>query len=73
MENTKTMGKDTSMKDELKMDYAKATDKMAEVAKEINSPDKAYWLGFICADGCINKTNNKITLTSRLPKPLKLF
>lgn len=24
--------------------------------KEIDSNDKAYWLGFICADGNINKT-----------------
>jgi LAGLIDADG-like domain len=33
--------------------------------KEINSNDKAYWLGFICADGNINKTNNKVSLTSK--------
>jgi hypothetical protein len=33
--------------------------------KEINSKDKAYWLGFICADGNIKKTNNKVSLTSK--------
>jgi hypothetical protein len=33
--------------------------------KEIDSNDKAYWLGFICADGSIKKSNNKITLTSK--------
>lgn len=33
--------------------------------KEINSPDKAYWLGFICADGNINKLNNKVSLISK--------
>jgi len=33
--------------------------------KEINSNDKAYWLGFICADGNIKKTNNKVSLISK--------
>lgn len=33
--------------------------------KTIDSPDKAYWLGFICADGNIKKSNNKITLVSK--------
>jgi hypothetical protein len=33
--------------------------------EEINSPDKAYWLGYICADGNISKTLNTITLTSK--------
>jgi hypothetical protein len=33
--------------------------------KEINSPDKAYWLGFICADGNIKKSNNKVSLISK--------
>ena len=33
--------------------------------KEINSNDKAYWLGFICADGNVKKTNNKISLISK--------
>lgn len=26
--------------------------------QDINNENKAYWLGFIAADGCINKTNN---------------
>ena len=34
-----------------------------EYFKEINSNDKAYWLGFICADG--NVSNNKISLISK--------
>jgi len=33
--------------------------------KKINSSDKAYWLGFICADGNINKNNNKVSLISK--------
>ncbi len=33
--------------------------------KKIDSNDKAYWLGFICADGCINKSNNKVSLISK--------
>jgi intein/homing endonuclease len=33
--------------------------------KEINSPDKAYWLGYICADGGIKKSNNKVSLVSK--------
>jgi len=30
--------------------------------KEINTPEKAYWLGFICADGYINNLNNKLSI-----------
>ena len=30
--------------------------------KNIDSPNKAYWLGFICADGCINSKYNKLTI-----------
>ena len=33
--------------------------------KEIDSSDKAYWLGFICADGDIKKSNNKVSLISK--------
>jgi len=33
--------------------------------KNIDSPDKAYWLGFLCADGNINKHNNKVSLVSK--------
>ena len=33
--------------------------------KEINSPDKAYWLGYICADGSIKKSNCKVSLVSK--------
>jgi hypothetical protein len=31
----------------------------------IDTPKKAYWLGYICGDGAINKNNNKISLTSK--------
>lgn len=30
--------------------------------KIINTPEKAYWLGFICADGCIYKDGGKLTI-----------
>ena len=30
--------------------------------KIINTPEKAYWLGFICADGCIYKNGGKLTI-----------
>lgn len=30
--------------------------------KIIDSPEKAYWLGFICADGCIYKNGTKLTI-----------
>lgn len=33
--------------------------------KKINSSDKSYWLGFICADGNITKNNNKVSLISK--------
>lgn len=33
--------------------------------EKIDSSDKAYWLGFICADGDIKKTNNKTSLISK--------
>lgn len=29
---------------------------------EINNPNKAYWFGFICADGYINSSYNKLTI-----------
>ncbi len=33
--------------------------------RKIDSSDKAYWLGFICADGNVKKTNNKVSLISK--------
>lgn len=33
--------------------------------KKINSKEKAYWLGYIYADGTITKNNNKISLVSK--------
>lgn len=30
--------------------------------KKIDTPKKAYWIGFICADGSINKTNSRLSL-----------
>jgi len=31
----------------------------------IDSKEKAYWLGYICADGCIHKNCNKVSLISK--------
>lgn len=31
----------------------------------IDTPEKSYWLGYICADGSINRYNNKLTLVSK--------
>lgn len=28
----------------------------------INTPEKAYWLGFMCADGCVHSQRNEISL-----------
>lgn len=33
--------------------------------EKIDSPKKAYWLGYICSDGCINHSLGKVTLTSK--------
>jgi len=33
--------------------------------EKIDSNEKAYWLGFICADGDIKKSNNKVSLISK--------
>lgn len=41
--------------------------------KEIDEPHKAYWLGYICADGCIQKDNNKLTLISKDVEFLEKF
>lgn len=36
-----------------------------EYFQEINSNEKAYWLGYICADGHINQSNGKLHLSSK--------
>lgn len=33
--------------------------------ENIDTPKKAYWLGFICADGSINKTGGKLTIFTK--------
>lgn len=33
--------------------------------KNIDTPEKAYWLGYIAADGAINKDNNKLTINCK--------
>lgn len=33
--------------------------------EKIDSPKKAYWLGYICSDGCINHNLDKVSLTSK--------
>jgi len=32
---------------------------------DINTPNKAYWLGYLAADGCITKTHQKTSLSSK--------
>lgn len=44
-----------------------------EYFKEINSPQKAYWLGFICADGCIYKNGGKLTILVKDKEICKKF
>lgn len=41
--------------------------------KKIDDFHKAYWLGYICADGCIQKDNNKLTLISKDVEFLEKF
>lgn len=41
--------------------------------REINTPEKAYWLGFICADGYINKLNNKLSICTKDLEILEKF
>lgn len=46
--------------------------------KNINTPEKAYWLGFIYADGCVYKRNNhegllSITLKNTDDEIIKMF
>lgn len=40
--------------------------------KKIDSPEKAYWLGYIAADGCVHRHGGKISIVSKdadiLPK-----
>lgn len=44
-----------------------------EYFKEINSPEKAYWLGFIAADGCLHKTKYKLSFCVKDPDILYKF
>ena len=41
--------------------------------KTIDTPKKAYWLGFITADGSINKNNNKLTIICKDLEILEKF
>ena len=41
--------------------------------ENIDNFQKAYWLGFICADGSINKQNNKMILVSKDFENVKKF
>ena len=34
--------------------------------KEINSPEKSYWFGFLIADGCVRQNNPSLELTIEL-------
>lgn len=33
--------------------------------ESINTKEKAYWLGYVCADGCIHKNSSKVSLISK--------
>lgn len=39
----------------------------------IDTKEKAYWLGFLYADGCVHKNNNEISVNSIDEKHLKKF
>lgn len=41
------------------------TDLNIEYFKEINSPEKAYWLGYIAADGCVHRHGWKVSIGSK--------
>lgn len=41
--------------------------------QDINSPDKAYWLGFLYADGCVHKNTNAISISSTDKEHLEKF
>lgn len=41
--------------------------------QRIDSKEKAYWLGYICADGCIHKNCNKVSLVSKDKEILEKF
>ena len=39
----------------------------------VNQPEKAYWLGFLYADGCVHKNSNEISLTLKDGEHLEKF
>ena len=41
--------------------------------KNVDSNEKAYWFGYIAADGSINKKNNKVTLVSKDKEIIEKF
>lgn len=41
--------------------------------KFIDSKEKAYWLGFICADGCIHRNYKKVSLVSKDKEVIEKF
>lgn len=41
--------------------------------KDIDEPKKAYWLGYICADGCIQKNNDKLSICCKDLEILEKF
>lgn len=40
--------------------------------EKIDSPEKAYWLGFLYADGCVRKNGKSLILEITLSKTDKL-
>lgn len=41
--------------------------------KEINNPEKAYWLGFLYADGCVHSNSNEISISLKDKEHLEKF
>lgn len=44
-----------------------------EYFKVIDTPEKAYWLGFVCSDGHITPSEGKTVLSSKDPEVLEKF
>lgn len=57
-----TTVKNTLIKNKIKV-FSFSKDRNNDYFKTIDSEDKAYFLGFLLADGCISKKNNSLSFT----------